>query len=236
MTLVMRPRRPHSPRLDPYRLGFRLVHGLTPAQAARAERAPLAEVEALLAQPEFQELLQTCRELDAMPAEERLALLERMALTVLEHALASGDLRAALFFLRERQQGRNPARMLALKALSAPRPAPTSSGSGAGSGGHGLRDGSVDAASRGGAVARDQLAAERVACAAAVAAEPAPVPAHRPCVILPAMPVRRTQHLGLRPAVAFRLGPMTGLGFHLGAAPAGPTVADLNRPRWPAGP
>jgi hypothetical protein len=236
MTLVMSPRRPPASRLDPYRLGFRLVHGLTPAQAARAERVPAAEVESLLAQPEFQELLQTCRELDAMPAEDRLALLERMALTVLEHALARGDIRAALFFLRERQQGHNPAHTLARKALSAPRPAPVSSGSGTGSGSPGMRDGSVDAASRGGAVTRDQLAAERVACAAAVAAEPAPVPARRPGVILPAKPVRRSQHPGHRPAVTFRLGPITGLGFHLGATPAGPTVADFTRPRWPAGP
>ena len=32
MTLVMHPRRLHQPRIDPYRLGFRLAHGLTPAQ------------------------------------------------------------------------------------------------------------------------------------------------------------------------------------------------------------
>jgi hypothetical protein len=232
MTHVMRARRPRQSRIDPYRLGFRLVHGLSPAQAARAERTPLADVEALLAQPEFQELLETCRELHAMPAGERLALLERMALTVLEHALARGDIRAALFFLRERQQGRNPAHTLALKALSAPRPAPVPSGSGAGGGSHGLRDGSMDAASRGGAVARDQLMAERVACAAAVAAEPAAAPARRPGVILPAMPVRRIQ----RPSVTFRLGAVTGLGFHLGAGPVGPTTADRIRPRWPAAP
>jgi hypothetical protein len=106
------------------------------------------------------------------------------------------------------------------------------SGSGAGSGSHGLRDSSVDAASRGGAVARDQLVAERVACAAAVAAEPAAAPARRPGVILPAMPVRRIQ----RPSVTLRLGAVTGLGFHLGAGPVGPTTADRIRPRWPAAP
>jgi hypothetical protein len=51
-------------------------------------------------------------------------------------------------------------------------------------------------------------------------------------VILPAMPVRRIQ----RPSVTFRLGAVTGLGFHLGAGPVGPTTADRIRPRWPAAP
>src|SRR5215216_5206707 len=115
MTPVMRPRRPRPARIDQYRLGFRLAYGLTPAQAARAERAPLADVEALLAQPDFQQLLETCREFDTMPADKRLAMLE--------HALARGDVRAALFFLRERRQGRTPAHTLATRVLSSPRPA-----------------------------------------------------------------------------------------------------------------
>jgi hypothetical protein len=229
MTLVMHPRRPRPARIDEYRLGFRLAHGLTPAQAARAERAPLADVEALLAQPDFQQLLETCREFDAMPADKRLAMLEHLALTILEHALARGDVRAALFLLRERRQGRNPATRL----LSAPRPAAPPQ-SGAGGGGRGFRDGSVDAASRGGAVTRDELAAERTARAAAVAAEPASALARRPGVILPAIAPKQAQLPNQRPAVSYRLGATTGFSFHLGAALVGPTVANTGQPRWPA--
>jgi hypothetical protein len=54
-------------------------------------------------------------------------------------------------------------------------------------------------------------------------------------IILPAIPVRQV-HLPSHRPVSCRLGPMTGLGFHLGAAPVGPTAADLSRPRWPAAP
>ncbi len=235
MTLVMRPRRPRPARIDEYRLGFRLAHGLTPAQAARAERVPAADVEALLAQPAFQQLLETCREFDAMLADKRLAMLEHLALTILEHALARGDVRTALFFLRERRQGRNPAHTLATRVLSAPRPAAPPQ-SGAGGGGRGFRDGSVDAASKGGAITRDELAAERTARAAAVAAEPAHTSAHRPGVILPTLAPKQAQLLNRRPAVSYRLGATTGLSLHLGAAPVGPTAADLTRPRWPAAP
>ena len=234
MTAVMRPRHPRPARIDEYRLGFRLAHGLTPAQAARAERVPAADVEALLAQPDFQQLLETCREFDAMPADKRLAMLEHLALTILEHALARGDVRAALFFLRERRQGRNPAHTLATRVLSAPRPAAPPQ-SGAGGGARGFRDGSVDAASKGGAVARDELAAERTARAAAVAAESTPAPARSAGVILPAIPAPQAQPPSRRP-VSCRLGPMTGLSFNLGAAPVGLTAADLTRPRWPAAP
>ena len=131
-------------------------------------------------------------------------------------------------------QGRNPAHTLATRVLSSPRQAAPPQ-SGAGGGGRGFRDGSVDAASRGGAVTRDELAAERTARAAAVAAEPTPSPARRPGVILPAIPARQAHLPGRRP-VSCRLGPVTGLSFHLRAAPVGPTAADLTRPRWPAAP
>src|SRR5687767_12356243 len=233
MTLAMlSSRRPRPARIDEYRLGFRLAHGLTPAQAARAERAPLADVEALLAQPDFQQLLETCREFDAMPADKRLAMLEHLALTILEHALARGDVRAALFFLRERRHGRNPAHTLATRVLSAPRPAAVPQ-SGAGGSGRGFRDSSVDAASRGGVVTRDELAAERTARAAAVVAEPASAPARRPGVILPAFAPKQAQLPNRRPAVSYRLGATTGFSFHLGAAPVGPAVANTGQPRWP---
>jgi hypothetical protein len=196
---------------------------------------PTAEVKALLTQPDFQQLVETCREFDAMPADERLAMLEHLALTVLEHALARGDVRVALFFLRERRQGRNPARTLATRVLAAPRasaaPA-TPPPSGAGTGGRGSRDPSVDAASKGAASACDELAAERTARAAAVAAEPAPTAARRG-VILPSLPPKQAQLLKHRPAISYRLGAMTGFSFRLGPAPVGPTAADLSRPRWP---
>ena len=37
-----------------------------------------------------------------MPADESPTMLDHLALNILEHALARGDVRAALFFLRER--------------------------------------------------------------------------------------------------------------------------------------
>jgi hypothetical protein len=54
-------------------------------------------------------------------------------------------------------------------------------------------------------------------------------------VILPAIPVRQA-HLPSRRPVSCRLGRVTELSFHLGAAPVGPITADLTRPRWPAAP
>jgi hypothetical protein len=114
------PRRQHplaSPR-GRWRAAQRLAGGLRPAALARVERAAEAEVDALLARPDFQKLLAACRALEAMPEAERLARLEGLAWFVLEHALAEGDWRCAAFVLMERCRGRNPARTLAQRVMA----------------------------------------------------------------------------------------------------------------------
>lgn len=108
------PRRPSL-----LRLGCRLAAGVDPAHAARAEAVPADEAEALLARPDFAEVVAACRSLMALPEAERLARLERVAWTVLEAALAEGDVRAAVFVLVERRHGRSPAATLAVGASAA---------------------------------------------------------------------------------------------------------------------
>jgi hypothetical protein len=76
-----------------------------------------AEIDALLAQPDFQELVESLVELEAMPESERLALLERLAWCTLERAMADDDWRAAAFVLAELHRGRNPARSLARRVV-----------------------------------------------------------------------------------------------------------------------
>ena len=100
------------------RAAQRLAGGLRPAALARVERAAEAEVDALLARPDFRNLLAACRALETMPEEERLRRLEGLAWFVLEQALADTDWRCAAFVLTERRLGRNPARTLARKAVA----------------------------------------------------------------------------------------------------------------------
>src|SRR5687767_13053626 len=57
------------------RLGMRLAAGLTPVQAARSEGTPVAEVEGLLAEPAFLELVAVYRAIEALPPAERVARL-----------------------------------------------------------------------------------------------------------------------------------------------------------------
>jgi hypothetical protein len=103
--------------------------GLSPAALARAEAASEREVEALLAEPDFQELVEALREFEALPEEERLRELERCAWHILEMALADGDWRAAAFVADQIARGHNPARSLARgvirsQARTAAPPAP----------------------------------------------------------------------------------------------------------------
>jgi hypothetical protein len=112
------------------RLGHRLAAGLSRAQAARAEGVTQKEVDLLLADPDFAQLVAACRANRDLPDEERLARLERLAFDLLELAINDGDIRAILFFLHERKAARNPGRTLAESVLrtdcaaSRPRPAP----------------------------------------------------------------------------------------------------------------
>ena len=88
---------------------------------ARLEGVAEAEIDALLAQPDFQELVESLVELEAMPEAERLALLEQMAWCTLERAMADDDWRAAAFVLAELHRGRNPARSLAHRVVARQR-------------------------------------------------------------------------------------------------------------------
>ena len=101
------------------RAAYRLSAGLSPAAVARAEAVAEREITALLAQPDFQELVEALEELQGLPEEERLLRLERHAWCVLEMALADSDWRAAAFVADQLRRGFNPARMLAKGVLKA---------------------------------------------------------------------------------------------------------------------
>jgi hypothetical protein len=104
-------RRPRAP--DRRRVARRLAAGLTARQTARLLRVAPAEVEALLVEPGFRELVEGHARLGALPREERLRRLESLALWLLEEAIDEGDAAAAAFVVRERRRGRDPARTLA---------------------------------------------------------------------------------------------------------------------------
>ena len=132
--LIHRPSRRRPPLSAPrgqLRAAYRLSAGLSPAAVARAEAVAEREITALLAQPDFQELVEALEELQGLPEEERLRRLERLAWCVLEMALADSDWRAAAFVADQLRRGYNPARMLAKGVLKAraraatPPPPPT---------------------------------------------------------------------------------------------------------------
>ena len=114
------PRRPplSAPR-GQLRAAYRLTAGMSRTNLARAEGVAPAEVDALLAQPDFQELLAALAEMEELPPEERLRQLERMAWCVLEMALADGDWRAAAFVADQMRRGCHPARSLAQSVIDA---------------------------------------------------------------------------------------------------------------------
>ena len=120
LSLHPSPRRPplSAPR-GQLRAAYRLSAGLSPATVARAEAVGEREITALLAQPDFQELVEALEELQGLPEEERLLRLERHAWCVLEMALADSDWRAAAFVADQLRRGFNPARMLAKGVLKA---------------------------------------------------------------------------------------------------------------------
>lgn len=104
-------RRPRPTRA--YGLARRLAQGAPPAAVARAAGRDPAWLEALLAEPEFQELLAGWRDLLALAPDARTRRLVRLAHGVLEQALAEGRLSAALFTLAEASAGRDPVVTLA---------------------------------------------------------------------------------------------------------------------------
>ena len=114
------PRRPplSAPR-GQLRAAYRLTAGMSRTNLARAEGVAQAEVDVLLAQPDFQELLAALAEMEELTPEERLRQLERMAWHVLEMAVADGDWRAAAFVADQMRRGCHPARSLAQGELTA---------------------------------------------------------------------------------------------------------------------
>jgi hypothetical protein len=101
------------------RAAYRLAGGMSPAKLARVEAVAEREIDALLAQPDFQELVAATAEMAALPEEERLRQLERMAWCVLEMALADSDWRAAAFIADQMRRGCHPARSLAQSVIDA---------------------------------------------------------------------------------------------------------------------
>lgn len=95
------------------RIGRRAAAGLSAATIARVEGLAAAEIERLLAEPDFLALVAAYRDLAAMPEAARLERLARLAFDVLERALEDSDGRTALFVLMQLDRGRNPARTLA---------------------------------------------------------------------------------------------------------------------------
>jgi hypothetical protein len=114
------PRRPplSAPR-GQLRAAYRLTAGMSRTNLARAENVTPAEIDQLLAQPDFQELLEALTELRGLPPEERLRQLEQMAWCVLEMAVGTGDWHAAAFVADQMRRGCHPARSLAQAVLDA---------------------------------------------------------------------------------------------------------------------
>jgi hypothetical protein len=112
------------------RLGQKLSMGLTPKQVARLEGMASAEVETLVAEPEFKALIDGYNTLRAMPEDEQRRILTQLARHLLMEATALGDVRVAMFILLQERMGKDPARTLAdgviaaSKRAAAPAPAP----------------------------------------------------------------------------------------------------------------
>jgi hypothetical protein len=116
------------PTAQSRRMGHKLSMGLTPAQVARLEGLPAAEVESLLTDPDFASLAEGYRALHAMSEEEQRRILTQLARHLLMEATALGDVRVATYILLQERMGKDPARTLADGVIAAakrePRPAP----------------------------------------------------------------------------------------------------------------
>lgn len=112
---ITRPGRPRR------RLGRLLADGLTPTQAARVAGVDETEVAGLLAEPGFGRLVEAYRAFDALPEAARRERLVKLARCLIEDAITDGDVRVALFVLREEGRGRDPARTVAEGAIAAHR-------------------------------------------------------------------------------------------------------------------
>jgi hypothetical protein len=112
------------------RMGQKLSMGLTPRQVAHLEGMAPAEVETLVAEPEFKALIDGYNTLNAMPEDEQRRILTQLARHLLMEATALGDVRVAMFILLQERMGKDPARTLADGVIAAnrraaqPAPAP----------------------------------------------------------------------------------------------------------------
>ena len=112
------------------RMGQKLSMGLTPAQVARLEGMASADVETLVAEPEFKALIDGYNTLHSMPEGEQRRILTQLARHLLMEATALGDVRVAMFILLQERMGKDPARTLADGVIAAnkraaqPAPAP----------------------------------------------------------------------------------------------------------------
>ena len=112
------------------RMGQKLSMGLTPKQVARLEGMASADVESLVAEPEFKALIDGYNTLHAMPEEEQRRILTQLARHLLMEATALGDVRVATFVILQERMGKDPARTLADGVIAAnrraaqPAPAP----------------------------------------------------------------------------------------------------------------
>jgi hypothetical protein len=112
------------------RMGQKLSMGLTPKQVARLEGMVPADVETLVAEPEFKALIDGYNTLHAMPEDEQRRILTQLARHLLMEATALGDVRVAMFILLQERMGKDPARTLADGVIAAnrrsaaPAPAP----------------------------------------------------------------------------------------------------------------
>jgi hypothetical protein len=112
------------------RMGQKLSMGLTPKQVARLEGMASADVETLVAEPEFKALIDGYTTLHAMPDDEQRRILTQLARHLLMEATALGDVRVAMFILLQERMGKDPARTLADGVIAAskraaqPAPAP----------------------------------------------------------------------------------------------------------------
>jgi hypothetical protein len=111
------------------RMGQKLSMGLTPKQVARLEGMVPADVETLVAEPDFKALIDGYNTLHAMPEDEQRRILTQLARHLLMEATALGDVRVAMFILLQERMGKDPARTLADGVIAANKraaaPAPT---------------------------------------------------------------------------------------------------------------
>jgi hypothetical protein len=103
------------------RLARRLGAGMSARRAAAAEGLSENDLGALLADSDFTDLVEACRRFDALPEDEAVERLVKLAYIVIEDALNRGHVMVGFYVVREHERGRNPARSLARSAVAARR-------------------------------------------------------------------------------------------------------------------